>query len=71
MHHTQPQAVTLVLSGYPELREAMSAIHMQADEVLVKPMEIASLKKLHPSKTRQPGASEIPHYRDCGRHLGA
>jgi DNA-binding response OmpR family regulator len=46
MHHAHPQAVTLVLSGYPELQEAMSAIRMQADEVLVKPMQIASLKKL-------------------------
>jgi ActR/RegA family two-component response regulator len=35
--------VTLVLSGYPELQEAMSAILLQADEVLVKPIEIASL----------------------------
>src|SRR6202023_2540787 len=46
MHHAHPQAVTLVLSGYPELQEAMSAIRMQADEVLVKPVQIASLKKL-------------------------
>jgi DNA-binding response OmpR family regulator len=46
MHHTHPNAVTLVLSGYPELHEAMSAICSQADEVLVKPMEIASLKSL-------------------------
>src|SRR5438067_566143 len=30
MHHMHPQAVTLVLSGYPELQEAMSAICSQA-----------------------------------------
>src|SRR6266436_2032132 len=46
MRHTHPHAVTLVLSGYPELQEAMSAILLQADEVLVKPIEIASLRDL-------------------------
>src|ERR1700688_3112981 len=43
MRHTPPHAVTLVLSGYPALEEAMSAILLQADEVLSKPIEIASL----------------------------
>ena len=46
MRHTHPQAVTLVLSSYPALEEAMSAILMQADEVLVKPIELASLKEV-------------------------
>ena len=44
MRHTHPHAVTLVLSGYPALEEAMSAILLQADEVLSKPIEIASLR---------------------------
>src|SRR5258708_35885492 len=43
MRHTHPQAVTLLLSGYPGLDEAMSAIRSQADDVLVKPIEISSL----------------------------
>jgi type II secretory pathway predicted ATPase ExeA len=46
MRHTHPQAVTLVLSGYPALEEALSAIRVQADAILVKPIEIASLRKL-------------------------
>jgi len=46
MRHTHPDAVTLVLSGYPELDEALAAIRSQADEVLVKPIEIASLRKI-------------------------
>jgi CheY-like chemotaxis protein len=46
MRHTHPEAVTLVLSGHPELDEAMSAIRSQADEVLLKPIEIASLGKI-------------------------
>jgi CheY-like chemotaxis protein len=46
MRHTHPQAVTLVLSGYPALEEALSAIRLQVDEILVKPIEVASLRKL-------------------------
>jgi DNA-binding response OmpR family regulator len=46
MRHTHPKALTLVLSGYPALDEAMSAILAQADEVLVKPLEISAIRKL-------------------------
>ncbi len=46
MRHTHPEAVTLVLSGYPELDEALSVIRSQADDVLVKPIEIASLREI-------------------------
>lgn len=46
MRHTHPQAVTLILSGYPELGEAMSAILLQADEVLVKPIQVSSLREI-------------------------
>jgi CheY-like chemotaxis protein len=45
MRHAHPQAVTLVLSGYPALEEAMSSILSQADEVLTKPIEIAALRE--------------------------
>jgi DNA-binding response OmpR family regulator len=38
MRHTNPQAVTLLLSGYPALPEAMNAILLQADQVMLKPM---------------------------------
>jgi CheY-like chemotaxis protein len=56
MRHTHPQAVTLVLSGYPALEEALSAIRVQADEILVKPIEIASLRKLIREKLAHPAA---------------
>lgn len=45
MRHTHPKAVTLILSGYPELDEALSAIRLQADEVLVKPIEVSVLRE--------------------------
>jgi DNA-binding response OmpR family regulator len=54
MHHTHPHAVTLVLSGYPALEEALSAIRTQADEILVKPIEIGLLRKLIREKLANP-----------------
>jgi YesN/AraC family two-component response regulator len=38
MRHFCPKAVTIIFSGYPEMKEAAAAILMQADEILVKPM---------------------------------
>jgi CheY-like chemotaxis protein len=54
MRHTHPNAVTLVLSGYPQLDEALSAIRLQADEILVKPIEISSLRELIRRKLANP-----------------
>ncbi len=56
MRHLHPHAVTLVLSGYPALEEALSAIRLQADEILVKPIEIESLRKLIREKLKHPVA---------------
>jgi CheY-like chemotaxis protein len=54
MRHTHPQAATLVLSGYPEIEEALSAIRLQADEVLLKPIRIASLREAIHNKLENP-----------------
>jgi DNA-binding NtrC family response regulator len=54
MRHTHPNAVTLVLSGYPAIDEALSAIRLQADEVLIKPIEIASLREIIHEKLTSP-----------------
>src|ERR1700733_6891843 len=54
MRHTHPNAVTLVLSGYPELNEALAAIRLQADEILVKPIQIASLREIIRDKLQNP-----------------
>jgi CheY-like chemotaxis protein len=54
MRHTHPDAVTLVLSGYPQLDEALSAIRLQADEILVKPIEISALRELIHRKLANP-----------------
>jgi DNA-binding NtrC family response regulator len=44
MRHTHPKALTVVLSGYPALDEAMAAILSQADEIVVKPFLLGSVK---------------------------
>ena len=46
MRHANANALTLVFSGYPEMKEALSAILVQADEILVKPLDIPSLIEL-------------------------
>jgi CheY-like chemotaxis protein len=43
MRHSQPHVVTIVFSGFPEMRAAAAAILLQVDQVLVKPMGVESL----------------------------
>src|SRR5579862_7449906 len=50
MRHAHPNAVTLVLSGYPALQQAMQAILLQADEVLVKPFALGDIVALIETK---------------------
>jgi len=54
MRHTHPNAVTIVLSGYPAMQEAMSAILLQADEVLVKPVGLAEISEIILKKLANP-----------------
>jgi YesN/AraC family two-component response regulator len=46
MRHSQPQALTVVISGYPDVQEAIAAILLQADEILVKPLDASRLAAL-------------------------
>jgi YesN/AraC family two-component response regulator len=56
MRHIQPKALTLLVSGYPDVKSAMEAILLQADEIIVKPFEANKLADLVQDKlvTRQP-----------------
>ena len=54
MRHAHPNAVTLVLSGYPALQEAMSAILLEADEVLVKPIGLSEITEIIKKKLSAP-----------------
>jgi CheY-like chemotaxis protein len=55
MRHTNENAITLVFTGYPALKEAMQAILLQADEILVKPMDVAELVELIREKLAKRG----------------
>jgi CheY-like chemotaxis protein len=43
MRHANPKAVTMLLSAFPEMDAAAHAILLQADEILVKPMDVPAL----------------------------
>src|SRR5580700_1330330 len=46
MRHIQPKALTLLVSGYPDVKSAMDAILLEADEIIVKPFEAKNLADL-------------------------
>src|SRR6202035_805782 len=58
MRHTQPDALTLLVSGYPDVKSAMDAILLEADEIIVKPFEAGKLADMVHEKllTRKPAA---------------
>jgi len=57
MRHSQPEALTMLVSGYPDIQSAMAAIVLQADEVIVKPFDVGKLAALVREKllNRKPG----------------
>ena len=46
MRHSQPNAVTMLVSGFPDVQSAMAAVFLEANEVIVKPFEIWQLTDL-------------------------
>jgi DNA-binding response OmpR family regulator len=46
MRHSQPNALTMLVSGYPDVQSAMAAILLEADEIVVKPFEIGRFIEL-------------------------
>src|SRR5271156_1110649 len=58
MRHSQPNALTLLVSGYPDVQSAMAAILLEADEIIVKPFDVGRLAELVRTKlaTRKPAA---------------
>jgi DNA-binding response OmpR family regulator len=56
MRHSQPDALTLLVSGYPDVKSAMDAIILEADDIIVKPFEAGRLAEMVHEKllTRKP-----------------
>jgi DNA-binding NtrC family response regulator len=46
MRHSQPNAVTMLVSGYPDVQSAMGAILLEADEIVVKPFDLGEFATL-------------------------
>jgi DNA-binding NtrC family response regulator len=43
MRHSQPDALTLLVSGHPDVQPSVAAVLLEADEVIVKPFEAGKL----------------------------
>jgi len=59
MRRVQPEAVTLILTGYPAFQAALRAIHEQVDDFLVKPAEpksVAETIRRHLLRQKKPTA---------------
>jgi len=56
MRHSQPDALTLLVSGYADVKSAMDAILLEADDIIVKPFEAGKLAEMVYEKllTRKP-----------------
>ncbi|HEX6770852.1 MAG TPA: response regulator [Acidobacteriaceae bacterium] len=54
MRRTQPQAVTMILTGYPAFETALEAIRQQVDDYIVKPADIPGLVNTIESKLATP-----------------
>jgi CheY-like chemotaxis protein len=62
MRHSNPKAVTIILSAYPEMKQASAAILLQTDDILVKPMNVELLVKTIRERlaaSRKPGRSAV------------
>jgi ActR/RegA family two-component response regulator len=56
MRRTQPEAITMILTGYPAFETALEAIRQQVDDYIVKPANIPSLVSAIESRLLTPPA---------------
>jgi DNA-binding NtrC family response regulator len=53
MRRTQPECVTVILTGYPALETALEALRNQVDDYLIKPADVLALVSLIEKKLKQ------------------
>jgi ActR/RegA family two-component response regulator len=58
MRRVQPQAATLILTGYPDFESALIAIRNQVDDYIVKPADVAKLVQALKAKADEPRRPE-------------
>jgi len=66
MRHSQSDALTLLVRGYPDVQSAMVAILLEPDEIIVKPFEVGSLADL----VREKMLARKPTARSCKNRVG-
>lgn len=54
MRHANPKAVTLLLSGFPAVQQALRHIQLSADDVLTKPIQMDEIVKIIELKLSNP-----------------
>src|SRR5260370_34759489 len=54
MRHSQPNALTMLVSGYPDVQGAMATLLLQADEIIVQPSDVGELAELVRDKVLTP-----------------
>ncbi len=59
MRRTQPEAATIIITGYPAFETALQAIRSQVDDYIVKPVKVEKL--LEVIKRRMEGHVPPPH----------
>ena len=59
MRRTQPDAVTIIITGYPAFETALQAIRSQVDDYIVKPAKVENL--LQTIQRRLEGRVPLPH----------
>src|SRR5579871_7014849 len=61
MRRVQPNAVTFILTGYPDFESALEAIRKQVDDYLTKPADIPSLVTALKHKLQnRPHSHQVP-----------
>ena len=70
MKHSNPRAVTLLLSAFPEMTAAAAAILQQTDEILLKPVDASSLIDVIKQQLSRCAPAKEDH-RDCCVDFGA
>ena len=59
MRHSHPKAATFIFSGYPEMSAATSAILLQTDQVLLKPMAPGTLVETIRKRLREGSTASV------------
>src|SRR5689334_19687868 len=59
MRHFHPDAITVLMSDYPALKESISALLPQADEILVTPIAPEDIVTLLKNRLREPKHHEV------------